>query len=49
MCRPVAEKTESRKHCETERSRAGKQQTLLCIRIHEGKSLPDDKGQVIGY
>jgi len=27
----VIEKTESREHCETERSRAGKQQALLCV------------------
>jgi len=43
----VIEKTEPRQHCQTQRSRAWKQQTLLCVRIYERKPVSDDKGQVI--
>ena len=42
----VVEKAESREHCEAERSRSREQQALLCVRIHERKSVSDDKGQV---
>jgi len=42
----VVEKTEPRQHCQTKRSRPWKQQTLLCLWIHERKPLSDDKGQV---
>jgi len=45
----VIEKTESREHCETERSCPGKQQTLLCVWIHERKPVPADQGQVTWF
>ena len=42
----VIEKTEPRQHCETKRSRAWKQQTLLRVWVHERKPIPVDQGEV---
>jgi len=42
----VVTEVESCQHRQIERSHSRKQQALFCVRVHEGKPVPDDQGQV---